>query len=107
MYDGNRETQDRVDADIDDEAGAGPRGLTRRSFVNGLGLVTAGGLLAACSGDDDGGDMATPDDTDPEASATTGDADLDTALQASDLPEIEWDMATSWPPSVRMMRTLP
>ena len=25
------------------------------------------------------------------------DHQLDEALQASDLPEIEWDMATSWP----------
>jgi TRAP-type mannitol/chloroaromatic compound transport system substrate-binding protein len=72
-------------------------GLSRRTFMGGLGLAAAGGLLAACSGDDDDADVASSDDTDPDAPATTGDADLDDALQASDLPEIEWDMATSWP----------
>jgi TRAP-type mannitol/chloroaromatic compound transport system substrate-binding protein len=70
-------------------------GLSRRSFVGALGVAAAGGLLAACAGDDDD-DVAT-DDSDPSAPTTTGDADLDDALQASDLPEIEWDMATSWP----------
>jgi TRAP-type mannitol/chloroaromatic compound transport system substrate-binding protein len=68
---------------------------SRRNFVGALGAVAAGGLLAACSGDDD--DADTTEDTDPDAPASTGDADLDEALQASDLPEIEWDMATSWP----------
>ncbi|MEL7156323.1 MAG: ABC transporter substrate-binding protein [Actinomycetota bacterium] len=66
------------------EAASG--GMSRRTFVGGaLGAVAAGGLLAACS-DDDGDDAS-----------TSGDADLDQALQASDLPEINWDMATSWP----------
>ena len=73
------------------------RGLTRRSFMNGVGVVAAGGLLAACTGDDNDADVTTPRDTDPDAPATTGNPDLDDALQASDLPEIEWDMATSWP----------
>jgi TRAP-type mannitol/chloroaromatic compound transport system substrate-binding protein len=78
----------------------GRSGLSRRRFMGGLGLAAAGGLLAACSGDDDDADdadVATSDDADPDAPATTGDPDLDEALQASDLPEIEWDMATSWP----------
>lgn len=68
----------------DEVAAAGP--LSRRRFVGAaLGAAAAGGFLAACSGgdEDDGG--------------STGDADLDEALQASDLPVIEWDMATSWP----------
>ncbi len=76
------------------------RALSRRTFVGALGLAAAGGVLAACSGDDDGGSVATDDtdDTDPSGTtATTGDPDLDDALQASDLPDIEWDMATSWP----------
>jgi TRAP-type mannitol/chloroaromatic compound transport system substrate-binding protein len=100
MYDGQGDA--RHGDGGDEEEAIRPRGLTRRSFVNGLGLVAAGGLLAACSGDDDGGDVATPDDTspddtDPDAPTTTGNPDLDDALQASDLPTIEWDMATSWP----------
>jgi TRAP-type mannitol/chloroaromatic compound transport system substrate-binding protein len=75
------------------------RVLSRRSFVGALGAVAAGGLLAACSGDDD--DIATDDtaagDDGDDAPVSTGDPDLDDALQASDLPDIEWDLATSWP----------
>jgi TRAP-type mannitol/chloroaromatic compound transport system substrate-binding protein len=74
-----------------------PGSLTRRAFVGALGAAAAGGVLAACSGDDD--DVTTGDDDgdDGDAPVSTGDADLDDALQASDLPEIEWDLATSWP----------
>ena len=49
-----------------------PGALSRRGFVGALGAVgavAAGGLLAACSGDDD--DTAT-EDSDPSAPATTG-----------------------------------
>ncbi len=77
--------------DRDDEQG----GFSRRAFVGALGAVAAGGVLAACAGDDD--DDAADEDDDPGAVESTGDADLDEALQASDLPEIEWDLATSWP----------
>jgi len=70
-------------------------GLSRRKFVGALGVMAAGGLLAACSGDDDGDSVASDGTTGPVA--TTGDTDLDDALQASDLPVIEWDLATSWP----------
>ncbi len=79
------------DIDRDDEQG----GFSRRAFVGALGAVAAGGVLAACAGDDD--DDAADEDDDPGAVESTGDADLDEALQASDLPEIEWDLATSWP----------
>ncbi|MEJ7798978.1 MAG: TRAP transporter substrate-binding protein DctP [Ilumatobacter sp.] len=92
-------------------------GFSRRSFVGALGVVAAGGILAACAGDDDadtvsmdtaatdtaGTDTASTntatssDESSEGATPTTGSADLDEALQASDLPEIEWDMATSWP----------
>ncbi len=34
------------------------------------------------------------------AACTTGNSDLDGALQASDLPELNWDLATSWPTSL-------
>jgi TRAP-type mannitol/chloroaromatic compound transport system substrate-binding protein len=65
--------------------------LSRRRFVGtALGAAAAGGLLAACSSDD-------ADDEAADDGSSTGDTDLDEALQASDLPEIEWDLATSWP----------
>ena len=70
-------------------------GLSRRGFVGAMGVAAVGGLLAACSGDDDDGGVATDDGG--TTAVTTGDTDLDDALQASDLPDIEWDMATSWP----------
>jgi TRAP-type mannitol/chloroaromatic compound transport system substrate-binding protein len=66
----------------------GGRALERRNFLKVAGAGVAGGLvLAACNGDD-------------ETATTTGDPDLDDALQASDLPEIDWEIATSWPVSL-------
>ena len=68
-------------------------GLSRRKFVGAAAATAiAGGMLAACGSDDDDDDAAGGGDD-----ASTGDDDLDDALQASDLPEIEWDLATSWP----------
>ena len=85
-----------IESDVAGELPASPfSALSRRSFVGALGAVAAGGILAACAGDDDPDDVSAV--TNPEAPESTGDADLDEALQASDLPEIEWDMATSWP----------
>ena len=86
------------DAFADEQHLAESRGLSRRNFVGAFGLAAAaGGVLAACSSDDGAGSVS-GDSTDPAGStASTGDADLDDALQASDLPDIEWDMATSWP----------
>ncbi len=81
-----------------ERSGGAGGGLSRRSFVGALGIAAAGGLLAACSGDDDDSVSSGTDAPDESGPATTtGDADLDEALQASDLPEIEWDLATSWP----------
>ncbi len=67
-------------------------GIERREFLKHAGLGVAGvaasaGILAACGG----GDAAT-DDTAASASSVAEAVEL-----ASDLPTIEWDMATSWP----------
>jgi len=62
--------------------------VDRREFLRKAGIGAAGvagaTLLAAC---DDG----------TGAQATTGDTDLDEALTASDLPEVSWRLAASWP----------
>lgn len=71
--------------------------LGRRKFVTGaLGAAAAGMAFAACGSSGDSGEESSSD-SGKAASETTGDADLDEALQASDLPELKWDMATSWP----------
>ncbi len=65
--------------------------MERRDFLKLAGAGAAGALvLGACSTSDDDGDGQV---------VTTGDANLDSALQADDLPEFNWEMATSWPGS--------
>ena len=85
--------------------------LGRRSFLNRAGLGVAGfaasgAILAACgsgtSETADGGDTSSDDGGDSGDSGDSGgggDAvDEDDILQASQsAPEIEWEMATSWP----------
>jgi len=61
-------------------------GFDRRSFIGKAGIgvagfAAAGAVLAACSGDDESA-----------ADSTSTDVSL-----SQDLPEIEWEMATSWP----------
>jgi TRAP-type mannitol/chloroaromatic compound transport system substrate-binding protein len=68
--------------------------MERREFLKMAGLGAAGAIaLAACTSGDD-------DEATDEGQVSTGDDDLDSALQASDLPELEWDIATSWPTSL-------
>jgi TRAP-type mannitol/chloroaromatic compound transport system substrate-binding protein len=68
--------------------------MERREF---LGLAAKGAVaatvLAACTPDGDSAESTA-------AGVTTGDTDLDDALQASDLPELTWELATSWPTSL-------
>ena len=72
--------------------------VSRRDFLKRAGFGVAGlaatsALLAACTdGDDDGGGTTT--------TAAGGDATETVALSQSDLPEIEWQMPTSWPGSL-------
>jgi TRAP-type mannitol/chloroaromatic compound transport system substrate-binding protein len=81
-------------------------GYDRRSFLGKAGVGVAGfaatsAIIAACSSDDNGeteGTAGGGGDTTPAATdapdATTGDEEISLS---QDLPELEWDMATSWP----------
>ncbi len=76
--------------------------MGRRSFLNKAGIGVAGfaataGMLAACGSDD--GDSASGTDSDTDDTGTDdGGATDDEIIEASqDAPEIEWEMATSWP----------
>ncbi|NNF54273.1 MAG: ABC transporter substrate-binding protein [Acidimicrobiales bacterium] len=80
--------------------------VNRRRFLGKAGLGVAGfaasaSIMAACgsSGDsasDDGGDGSGGDGGDDGAA----DGETVDLVQDSDLPEIEWEMATSWPLSL-------
>ncbi len=70
--------------------------LSRRKFLSKAGYGVAGfaasaSILAACTTSDDGGADTT------SVTAGTGTEPLDVDLSQTDAPEIEWDMATSWP----------
>ena len=83
-------------------------GHSRRSFLGKAGVGIAGfaatsAVFAACSDDDDDGsaDTSAGDTSAGDTSSagtepadTTGDEEISLS---QDLPEIEWDMATSWP----------
>lgn len=73
--------------------------MERRDFLKlaGMGAVGAA-TLAAC-------DTTTADPVEQSAEtaaseASTGNTDLDEALSASDLPELTWELPTSWPTSL-------
>ncbi len=73
--------------------------LNRRSFMGKAGIGVAGfaasaALLAAC-GDDDEAPAAVEDAPEEDAPAAT--AVPEEIELSQDLPEIEWEMATSWP----------
>jgi TRAP-type mannitol/chloroaromatic compound transport system substrate-binding protein len=75
-----------------------PTGVNRRSFLGKAGLGVAGfagaaAFLAACSDSDDG----SGGDGDGGGAADTTAAESEEITLSQDLPEIEWEMATSWP----------
>ena len=77
-----------------------PTGLTRRKFLGKAGVGIAGiaassAFLAACSPSDE----ETTETTEGGGTDTTAAGGTDTTVDLSqtDAPEIEWDMATSWP----------
>jgi TRAP-type mannitol/chloroaromatic compound transport system substrate-binding protein len=74
---------------VDDQRPVGLKTMDRRNFLKKAGYVGAGVAalgLAAC--------------TEDGATATTGDPDLDDAVATNDLPELSWEIATSWPTSL-------
>jgi TRAP-type mannitol/chloroaromatic compound transport system substrate-binding protein len=88
----------------DQQTGTEETELSRRSFLGKAGVGVAGfaatsALLAACSSDEgesleerlDGNEDGTP------AEGTDSDEETVELVQDSDLPEIELEMATSWP----------
>ena len=82
---------------IDDKVISEGTALERRSFLKNAGIGVAGfaasaGLLAACG---DSSDDAPAGEGD--SSGGSDDAAEDIVEATSDLPEIEWEMATSWP----------
>ncbi len=79
-------------------------GVDRRTFLGKAGVGIAGfaataGILAACASDDDGDGStgSAPGATTGDSVATEDTAAPDTVALSQDGPEIEWDMATSWP----------
>jgi TRAP-type mannitol/chloroaromatic compound transport system substrate-binding protein len=80
------------DVDIDETTGdLGRRSFLKKAGVGVAGFAAASAVLSACGSDGDGS----------ESSATTAAASTDTEPTSveltQDLPDIEWDMATSWP----------
>ncbi len=90
-----------MEEDVETEMTEAAR-LDRRSFlgkagVGVAGFAAAGSILAACSSDgDSGGADAAP-------TAASGDEPADEPEEVAlsqDAPELEWEMATSWPASL-------
>ena len=82
---------------VDDKMISEGTALERRSFLKNAGIGVAGfaasaGLLAACG---DSSDDAPAGESD--SSEGSDGAAEDIVEATSDLPEIEWEMATSWP----------
>lgn len=82
-----------------EEGASRESGFSRRDFIRtGVGVAgfaAAGGILAACSPDDDA-DASTTSSGAPDDSTTL----TSVILSQSDLPELEWQMPTSWPGSL-------
>ncbi len=84
-------------------------GISRRAFLNKAGYGVAGfaassAILAACSTttvDEDTGAATDEESTTDETAASTDDTTAETVTEVqADGPELEWNMATSWPTSL-------
>ena len=71
------------------------RSFLRKSSVGVAGFAASSAILAACgsSGDSAAGE----DDVDVEVAGETESAENEIIEASQDAPEIEWEMATSWP----------
>ena len=88
--------EDRLTEDQKLDDGAPESGFSRRDFLKvgaGVaGFAAVGSILAACDSSD--GDTTTTAVVDDTTAVT------DAILSQSDLPELEWQMPTSWPGSL-------
>jgi TRAP-type mannitol/chloroaromatic compound transport system substrate-binding protein len=89
------------------EGEVAPPGMTRRNFLGKAGVGIAGfaatsAFLAACSPSDEDATDTTGTTGAGGGTDTTAAGGTDTTVDLSqtDAPEIEWDMATSWPLSL-------
>ncbi len=76
--------------------------MNRRSFmgkagVGVAGFAAAGALLAACGNDDDAPSAEDEEADDGEEAPPEEAPDEEVINLSQDLPELEWEMATSWP----------
>ena len=86
----NQETQEEV------------TGLNRRSFLGKAGVGVAGfaasaAVLAACGSDGEPSDNAEGGDTGDDTTGGSTSEENDIIEASQDAPEVEWEMATSWP----------
>ncbi len=90
---------------VDTPEADGQGGLARRGFIKGglgvAGFAAAASILAACGDDEEAPAAAGSDETPDTATTTTEQATTttanDTVAVTAEGPEIEWEMATSWP----------
>ncbi len=78
-----------------EETGSDRRSFLKQAGFGAAGLAASAGILAACGGSDEASSDSVAggsDGSSPSDSVSSEDVSL-----SNDLPEIEWDMATSWP----------
>jgi TRAP-type mannitol/chloroaromatic compound transport system substrate-binding protein len=86
-----------VEEETQESVGIGRRSFMGKAGVGVAGFAAAGAILAAC-GDDDAAPEASSDGSgDDGAAAEPTAAEPEEVTLSQDLPEIEWEMATSWP----------
>jgi len=77
--------------------------MDRRAFLHAGGVAAAGLGVAACSGQSDDDETAGTGGTAAGGTEGSGTPQTPEAVEVSgneDMPEIEWEMPTSWPPNL-------